>query len=99
MVAADLKPRDIMTPAAFANAAAAVLGVSGSINCVKHLQATALEAECDVDVYALFGELSNSVPVLAGMRPNGEHSIEAFEAAGGAGAVMKRLERSITAMP
>ena len=39
MVLEDLKPRDVMTPGAFRNAAAAVLAVSGSINCIKHLQA------------------------------------------------------------
>ena len=44
MVWDDLKPRDILTPGAFRNAAAAVLAVSGSINCIKHLQATAIEA-------------------------------------------------------
>ena len=46
MVAEDLRPRDIMTPAAFANAVTAILSVSGSINSVKHLQAVAAEAEC-----------------------------------------------------
>ena len=43
MVWEDLKPRDILTPGAFRNAAASVLAVSGSINCIKHLQATAVE--------------------------------------------------------
>ena len=37
MVLDDLKPRDIMTAGSFHNAVAAVLAVSGSINCVKHL--------------------------------------------------------------
>ena len=45
MVWEDLKPRDVMTPAAFHNAVAAVLAVSGSINCVKHLQAIATEVD------------------------------------------------------
>jgi dihydroxy-acid dehydratase len=36
MVWDDLKPRDVMTAGAFHNAVAAVLAVSGSINCVKH---------------------------------------------------------------
>ena len=31
--------------------------MSGSINCIKHLQATAVEAGVDVDVFALFNEL------------------------------------------
>jgi dihydroxy-acid dehydratase len=92
MVWDDLKPRDILTPGAFRNAAAAVLAVSGSINCIKHLQATAIEAGVDVDVFQLFNDLGEHVPVLSAVSPNGSDSIEAFEAAGGARALMKQLE-------
>ena len=92
MVWDDLKPRDILTPGAFANAVRAVLAVGGSVNCIKHLQAVASEARCAVDVYGLFESLADAVPVLAGVRPVGEHTIEAFEAAGGCRAVMKQLE-------
>ena len=92
MVWEDLKPRDIMSADSFANAAMAVLAVSGSINCVKHLQATALEAGMSLDFYKLFDEVSDKVPVLSAVRPIGESSIEAFEAAGGALAILKQLE-------
>jgi dihydroxy-acid dehydratase len=92
MVLEDLKPRDILTPGAFRNAVAAVLSVSGSINCIKHLQATAVEAGLDLDVFALFNELGDRIPVLSAVRPNGEDTIEEFEAAGGAQAIMKQLE-------
>jgi len=92
MVADDLKPRDIMTPAAFRNAVTAILSVSGSINSVKHLQAVAAEADCDVDVYRLFEQLAGQVPLLTAIRPNGETPIEEFEDAGGTRAVMKQLE-------
>jgi dihydroxy-acid dehydratase len=92
MVLEDLKPRDVMTPGAFRNAAAAVLAVSGSINCIKHLQATAVESGLDLDVYGLFNELGEDVPVLSAVRPNGEDTIEMFEDAGGAAALMKQLE-------
>jgi dihydroxy-acid dehydratase len=92
MVWEDLKPRDILTRAAFINATLMVLALSGSINCVKHLQAIALEAGCDVDVYALFEQYAAKIPLLAAIRPNGERRIEELEAAGGARAVMKRLE-------
>ncbi len=91
MVREDLKPRDIMTVGAFRNAVAAVLSVSGSINCIKHLQATAVEAGVDVDIFQLFNELGARVPVLSAVRPNGSDSIEDFEAAGGARALMKQL--------
>jgi dihydroxy-acid dehydratase len=92
MVWDDLKPRDILTPGAFRNAAAAVLAVSGSINCIKHLQATAIESGMDVDVFQLFNDLGEQVPVLSAVSPNGSDTIEAFEAAGGARALMKQLE-------
>jgi dihydroxy-acid dehydratase len=91
MVREDLKPRDILTPGAFANAVAAVLSVSGSINCIKHLQATAVEAGVGLDVFRLFNELGARIPVLSAVRPNGPDSIEEFEAAGGARALMKQL--------
>jgi dihydroxy-acid dehydratase len=91
MVWDDLKPRDIMTPGAFANAVRAVLAVGGSVNCIKHLQATATEAGLAVDVYGLFETLSLQVPVLAGVRPVGERTIEEFEAAGGGRAVLRQL--------
>jgi dihydroxy-acid dehydratase len=92
MVAEDLKPRDIMTPAAFRNAVTTVLSVSGSINSVKHLQAVAAEAEAGVDVYRLFETLADDVPLLTEIRPNGETPIEEFEDAGGTRALMKQLE-------
>jgi dihydroxy-acid dehydratase len=92
MVWDDLKPRDILTPGAFANAVRAILAVGGSINSVKHMQAVAAEAQCPVDIYRLFEDLANETPVLTAVRPVGEHPIEAFEAAGGCRAVLKQLE-------
>jgi dihydroxy-acid dehydratase len=92
MVWDDLKPRDILTPGAFANAVRAILAVGGSINSVKHMQAVASEARCAVDIYGLFENLANETPVLTAVRPVGEHSIEEFEAAGGCRAVLKQLE-------
>lgn len=94
MVHEDLRPRTILTEGAFRNAIATVLGVSGSINAIKHLQATAVEAETDIDIYALWEEMSD-VPVLSAVRPTGTVRIEKFEDAGGARAVLKRLEGRI----
>lgn len=92
MVWEDLLPRAILTKEAFANAVTAMLSVSGSINTVKHLQAIAIEARTDVDVYRLFERLADDVPLLSAIRPNGGHVIEEFEAAGGARGLMKQLE-------
>jgi dihydroxy-acid dehydratase len=91
MVWEDLTPRRILTPGAFRNATAAVLAVSGSINCIKHLQATASEAGVGVDVFALINELGARVPVLSAVAPNGNDTIDAFEAAGGARTLLTEL--------
>lgn len=94
MVHEDLRPRQILTEGAFRNAIATVLAVSGSINAIKHLQATAVEAENGLDVFALWEAMSD-VPVLSAVRPTGEVRIEQFEDAGGARAILKRLESRI----
>src|SRR5690606_20896666 len=96
MVREDLRPRHILTPGAFKNAVATVLAVSGSINAIKHLQATAIAAENGVDVFALWEEMSD-VPVLSAVRPTGHVRIEGFEDAGGAMGILKRLESRIDA--
>lgn len=91
MVNEGLTPRKILTESAFRNAAAMVLGVAGSINAIKHLQATATEGETGVDVFAIWEEMGRKVPVLSAVRPNGKVRIEQFEDAGGAEAVLKQL--------
>jgi dihydroxy-acid dehydratase len=91
LVAADVRPRSILTPAAFGNAVIAILAVSGSVNCLKHLQAVAVEAGCDVDVYRLFEQLAARVPLLTDVKPNGDTQITAFEAAGGTLGLLRQL--------
>jgi dihydroxy-acid dehydratase len=91
LVTEGLRPRAVLTPAAFANAVTVMLATSASVNTIKHLQAIAHEAGCDVDVPGLFAELADRVPLLCSVRPNGPDSIEQLEAAGGARAVMSQL--------
>ncbi len=92
MVWDDLRPREILTEQAFENATKAVLAVGGSVNCIKHLQGIAREAESNIDVYAMFERFQHQTPVLAALRPVGEHLIEEFEAAGGARALLAQLQ-------
>jgi len=91
LVAAGVTPRSIMTPAAFANAVTAILSVGGSVNCLKHLQAIAVEAGTDVDVYRLFEDLAPKVPLLTDVKPNGDTQITAFDAAGGTRGLLRQL--------
>lgn len=92
MIDEDLKPSRILTPQAFRNAAAVGLALSGSINLLRHLQGVASEGGLDVDMYRLIDEMGAKVPLLAAIKPNGPGRIEELERAGGARAVMKRLE-------
>jgi dihydroxy-acid dehydratase len=91
LVSEGVTPRSILTPAAFANAVTAILAVSGSVNCLKHLQAIAVEAGCDVDVYRLFESLAPKVPLLTDVKPNGSTQITEFEAAGGTRGLLRQL--------
>ncbi len=91
LVEEDVRPRSILTPAAFANAVTAILAVSGSVNCLKHLQAIAVEAGADVDVYRLFETLAPKVPLLTDVKPNGNTQITEFEAAGGTLGLLRQL--------
>jgi dihydroxy-acid dehydratase len=91
LVLEGVTPRSILTPAAFANAVTAILAVSGSVNCLKHLQAVAIEAGTDVDVYRLFEELAPKVPLLTDVKPNGDTQITQFDAAGGSLGLLAQL--------
>lgn len=91
MIDRGLRPRAILTPDAFYNAAAVGLAISGSVNMLRHLQAVAAEGDIDVDLYQLFDVLSGEIPLLCAIKPNGPTSIDALEASGGARAVMKNL--------
>jgi len=91
LVEAGIRPRGILTEGAFRNAVTAILAISGSVNCIKHLQAVAVEAGCDVDVYALFEDLAPKVPLLTAVKPNGDRRIDEFEAAGGALGLLRQL--------
>jgi dihydroxy-acid dehydratase len=91
LVEQDVKPRSILTAGAFRNAVTAALAISGSVNCLKHLQAVAVEAGCAADVYQLFETLAPQVPLLSGVKPNGTRRIDEFEDAGGALGLLRQL--------
>ncbi|MBB5220366.1 dihydroxy-acid dehydratase [Amaricoccus macauensis] len=91
MVEEGLTARRILTEAAFRNAIAVTLAASGSGNCVRHLQAVAVEAGLSLSIYDLVDALGPKVPLLCAVRPNGPDRIEDLDRAGGARAILKRL--------
>jgi dihydroxy-acid dehydratase len=91
LIARDIRPRQIITAEAISDAVRAMLAVGGSMNTIKHLQAIAVEAEVDVDVWGLFRTLGRETPLLAAVRPNGPRLVEEFEDAGGGATLLREL--------
>jgi dihydroxy-acid dehydratase len=86
----DLKPRDIMTRAAFENAMVVVMALGGSTNAVLHLiaMARAVDVELTIDD---FQRVSDRIPLLADLKPSGKYVMEDVHDIGGTPAVMKYL--------
>ena len=91
MVWQDLKPSDILTPAAFDNAITVDMAMGGSTNAIIHLVAMAGRAGVDLPL-TRFDEISRLTPVLANIRPSGDWLMEDFYYAGGLRGLMARLD-------
>ncbi|MFM7072554.1 MAG: dihydroxy-acid dehydratase [Planctomycetota bacterium] len=86
----DIKPRDIMTRAAFENAMVVIMAVGGSTNAVLHLIAMARSVGVDLTIDD-FQRVSDRVPYLADLKPSGKWVQEDLHAIGGTPGVMKYL--------
>jgi dihydroxy-acid dehydratase len=85
-----IKPRDILTRAAFENAIASVAASGGSTNAVLHLLAMAREAEVPLEIDD-FQTVSERTPLLADLKPSGRFVATDMYRAGGIGLLAKRL--------
>jgi dihydroxy-acid dehydratase len=94
MVWEDLRPAEILTPAAFDNAITVAHALSGSTNAVIHLVAMAGRAGIELGLDR-FDELARNVPVLANLRPAGAYLMEDFYYAGGLRAVLAILTENL----
>lgn len=86
----DIKPRDIMTRAAFENAMVTVMALGGSTNAVLHLLAMARSVDVPLTIDD-FQAVSDRVPYLADLKPSGKFVQEDLHSIGGTPAVMKYL--------
>src|SRR5438874_1926575 len=86
----DLKPRDIMTRAAFENAMTIVMALGGSTNAVLHLIAMARAVNVPLAIDD-FQKTSDRVPYIADLKPSGKYVMEDLHHVGGTPAVMKYL--------
>jgi dihydroxy-acid dehydratase len=90
MVHEDLKPSDILTRDAFANAVRANAAIGGSTNAVIHLLAIAGRVGVDLTLDDM-DEWARGVPWLVDLQPSGRYLMEDFYYAGGLPAVMKEI--------
>lgn len=90
LVEEGLKPREILTLAAFRNALAVDMALGCSTNTVLHLPAIANEAGLKLSL-ELVNDISEVTPQLCHLRPGGEHHVQDLDEAGGILAVMQEL--------
>ncbi|WP_443027410.1 IlvD/Edd family dehydratase [Sphingomonas sp. LR59] len=90
MVAADLKPSDILTKEAFHNAIVVNSAIGGSTNAPIHLAAIARHIGVDlpIDDWQTHG---HKVPLMVNLQPAGEYLGEDYYHAGGVPAVVAEL--------
>jgi L-arabonate dehydrase len=91
MVAEELTPDRIMTPASLENAITACIALGGSTNAVVHLLAIAGRLGYPLTLDD-FDRISRRVPWLTNIKPSGEFLMEEFFYAGGLPALLKQLE-------
>ena len=86
----DLKPSDIMTKKAFENSIAVVIALGGSTNAVLHLLAIAhcIGVDLDLDDFTRIGKVT---PVLADIKPFGNHFMSQLNEIGGITPMMKTM--------
>ena len=86
----DIKPRDIMTRAAFDNAITLVMALGGSTNAVIHLIAMARTVGITI-TQDDFQRISDHTPLIADLKPSGKYLMEALHQIGGVPSVIKYL--------
>ena len=90
LVRDDVRPSQVITPAALENAIAAVAATGGSTNGVLHLLAIAHELgiELTIDEFDRIGERT---PIVADLKPGGRFVATDLHAAGGTALVAREL--------
>src|SRR5262249_39570505 len=91
MATAGPAPGAVLTTPSFDNAITVLMALGGSTNAVVHLLALARRVGIELPLDR-FGEIARRTPVLANIRPSGEHLFEDLDRAGGVPALLRELE-------
>jgi dihydroxy-acid dehydratase len=90
LLEAGIRPRQIMTRAAFENAIAVVMALGGSTNAVLHLLAIAHESDVELGLDD-FDRIGRRVPHLADTKPHGRYHMIDIDRIGGLPVVLAEL--------
>jgi dihydroxy-acid dehydratase len=90
LLEAGIRPRQIMTKAAFENAIAVVMALGGSTNAVLHLLAIAHESNVDLELDD-FNRVAARVPHITDAKPHGKYHMADIDRIGGVQVVMREL--------
>jgi dihydroxy-acid dehydratase len=93
LLAADLRPRQIITRKSLENAIASVAATGGSTNAVLHLLAIARDAGVDLSIDE-FDRISAKTPLIADLRPFGRFAAPDMFRAGGMRLLAHRLREA-----
>ena len=92
LVKRDIRPRDIMTEAAFRNALTVDMALGCSTNSMLHLPAIARECGIEINL-DIANDISEKTPNLCHLAPAGHTYMEQLDEAGGVFAVMHELSK------
>ncbi len=92
LIEADLKPRDIITPATIDNAFALDMAMGGSTNTVLHVLAIAREAGFEYPLTRI-NAIAEKVPCLCKVAPSSQWHMEDVDRAGGISAILNQLSQ------
>jgi dihydroxy-acid dehydratase len=90
LAGSDLTLERVLSAGAFDNAITLLMTMGGSTNAVIHLLALARRVGVELDLER-FDEISRRTPVLANLRPSGDHLFADLFRVGGVPAVMREL--------
>ncbi|MBR7092954.1 MAG: dihydroxy-acid dehydratase [Clostridia bacterium] len=93
LLRADVRPHDILTPAAFRNAMRADMAIGGSSNTVLHLLAVSYAAGCPMTLEQI-DEIGRATPQICKLNPAGQIFITDLDEAGGIQSILKELDRA-----
>lgn len=90
LIQRGIRPSDILVREAFLNAIALIMAMGGSTNSVLHLLAMAHSTNVKLNLDD-FTRVAARTPVLADLKPSGQHVMSDLVAIGGTAPLMKRL--------